>query len=98
MKPCCDRFSEMSTAIQVTAIYTLMSNGKFHIFNHIPMPNLDSIFVDPNGEDAMRASSFARSNLNAEIGFKQNELSKGWTRNFWLQIYKLEKCELPGEK
>ena len=94
MEQSMDRYSKMATAIQVTALYNLGANGKLFIANHIEIPDLNSIFTDPDSDDARRAASFARSNLNGELGIRKDEISTGWVRDFWLQIYKLEKCEL----
>lgn len=93
MEQSIDRHSKMATAIQVTALYNLGTNGKLHIAQHISVPNLDSIFNDPDSDEAERAASFARTNVNAELGMMGERVSKGWVRDFWLQIYKLEKCE-----
>lgn len=94
MKNCIDRYSKMSTAIQVTAFYNLGTNGKLHIASHIDVPDPNTIFTAPNSDEAKRAASFARTNINAELGFRKEDVSKGWVRDFWLQIYNLDKCEL----
>ncbi len=93
IKEVTDRYSELATAIQVTTLYNSITNGKLHIDSHIEMPDLNSIFTAPDSEEAKRAASFARSNLNGELGFRSDEISKGWVRDFWIQIYKLEDCE-----
>ena len=94
MKNCIDRYSKMSTAIQVTTFYNLGTNGKLHIASHIDVPDPNSIFTDPDSEEARRAASFGRNYINTELGFRKEDISKGWVREFWLQIYNLEKCEL----
>jgi hypothetical protein len=97
MKKSMDRYSKMATAIQVTAFYNLGANGKLHMASHIDIPDLDSIFTAPDSDEANRAASFARLNVNGELGFRKDEISKGWVRDFWLQIYKFESCELMAE-
>ncbi|MEZ5529841.1 MAG: hypothetical protein R3E57_07900 [Porticoccaceae bacterium] len=97
MKQSMNRYSKMATAIQVTAFYNLAANGKLHIASHIDVPDPNSIFTAPDSDEANRAASFARSNMNTELGFRMDEISEGWVRDFWLQIYKLESCELTTE-
>lgn len=97
MKQSMDRYSKMATAIQVTALYNLYVNRKIRIVKNIEIPDLNSIFVSPDSDEANKAASFARSNMNAELAFRKDKISEGWVRDFWLQIYKLESCELLEE-
>ena len=97
MKQSMNRYSKMATAIQVTAFCNLGVNGKLHIADRIDIPDPNSIFTAPDSDEANRSASFARSYVNVELGFRQDEIAEGWVREFWLQIYKLENCELSTE-
>lgn len=93
LKEAMNRYSTMSTAIQVTTIYNLATNDKLRIASHIKVPDFDSIFTAPDSDEAKRAASFARTNLNGELGYRKDEISQGWVRDFWLQIFRLGDCE-----
>ena len=94
MKECLDRHSVMSTRIQVTAVYNQIANKKMLLSSHINLPDFNCIFSDKDSEDFQRLASFSRASINAELGFKGEEFSSGWVRDFWKQIYNLEECEL----
>ena len=88
-----DRNSQIATKIHVTTIVSMMVTGKMFITSEIDIPNFNSIFTDPDSEEAKRAASFARANLNAGIGFSSVEATTNtWPNSFWKQSFSFSGC------
>ena len=88
-----DRYSPIATKIQVTTVVSMMVTGKIFMSSEIDMPDFNSIFTDPDSEDAKKSASFARANLNAGLGFDSDSVEiNTWLKSFWKQSYSFSGC------
>jgi hypothetical protein len=93
-----DRYSPLATKVQVTSLYTTLVTGRLKISSAIDLPDFNKVFSDPDSDEAKRAASFARANLNGTIGmFKHgnddlNIKANSWVKDFWAQVFKLSEC------
>jgi hypothetical protein len=62
--------------------------------NTIKIPDFDTIFTDPESEEAQRAAAFMRSNALAELAMNGRS---PWSEYFWRRSYELSPCELADE-
>ena len=88
-----DRYSSVATKIQVTTIVAMMATGKMFISKEINLPDFNSIFTHPDSDEAKRAASFARANLNAGYGLDtEDKPSNTWPKSFWKQSFNFSGC------
>ena len=88
-----DRYSSIATKIQVTTVVSMMVTGKMFISGKIDMPDFNSIFTCPDSDEAKRAASFARANLNAGFAFDSDGLETNtWSKSFWKQSFSFTGC------
>lgn len=88
-----DRYSQIATKIQVTAIVSMMATGKIFINSEIDLPDFNSIFTDPDSNDAKTTASFARAMLNGGLGLDSDgKETNTWLKSFWKQSFSFSEC------
>jgi hypothetical protein len=87
-----DRYSQMATRVQVTALVALLASGKMFFTKDVEIPDFDAIFTSPDSDAARRAASFARATLNGGAGLDEGN-SDRWVKSFWHQSHYFSGCE-----
>lgn len=89
-----NRSSQHATKVQVTALVSMIASKRLIISPHINLPDFNSIFTDPESDEAKRAASHARASLNTDAGYMFSEGKINlWAKSFWKQAFYLDGCE-----
>ena len=86
-----DRFKKDSIISMANVMYIHGIDGKLHYASGIELPNLNSLFENPNSEEAKRATAHVRNHMKMDIMMKKDP--NEWTKSFWNQSYDLDTCE-----
>ncbi|WP_157847497.1 hypothetical protein [[Mannheimia] succiniciproducens] len=88
-----DRYSEHSTKVQTTAFYSMAITGKIVLNASMNIPDFNSIFSDPESDEAKIVAAFVRSSLNVGNDIISSSNGKNdWSKSFWKQCFDMEEC------
>jgi hypothetical protein len=93
-----DKYETPALIIQANVVYVRSVTGGLQIAPHIETPDLNSLIDDPESEKARRAGSFARINAMQEFSILGEKRADDWSRSFWNQGYKIDKCDFSWEE
>lgn len=78
-----DRRSKHATIVQSVVLYVDIDSGKLKYSKNVPLPDLNSIFIDFGSDEAMRAGAHVRMHLNTVYGVSNGSMSHAWASYFW---------------
>ncbi|KTC84338.1 hypothetical protein [Legionella cincinnatiensis] len=87
-----NRRSLIATKVQTTAFVSMCTSGKLKLSSSINMPDLNSIFIDPDSDDSKKVASMMRASMNINAGFKDEAGDNSWAEHFWHEAFLLEEC------
>lgn len=89
-----DRYSQISTEVQVSIIVSMMATGKLRVSReHVSHDDFEAVFKSPGSEEAERAGSLARAMINSGAGFEEEGADTTWATDFWHQVFNLRGCQ-----
>lgn len=93
-----DKYETPSLIIQANVLHIRASTGGLKIALHIDFPNLNALIESPDSEEARRAAGFVRISAMQELMPSGEQRSDDWSRSFWNQGYKIDKCDFSWEE
>jgi hypothetical protein len=87
-----NRYSHHATKVQTTAFVSMCTSGKITLCSNIKLPDLNSIFINPNSDESKKVGSMMRASMNANAGLNDDIGVGNWANSFWQQVFLLEEC------
>ena len=101
MKACIDRHADKyetpAMIVQANVIYIRGTNGGLRVASHLEAPDLNVLIKDPKSEAARRAGGFVRNGAMQEFMPMGEDRYGDWSKTFWNQGYKIDKCDFSWE-
>lgn len=88
-----DRYSVHSVKVEVTALCALMNSGHIVYSSHLNLPDINSVFLDPESDEAKHVGALTRASMNSRANIYEKESTDhSWAKDFWSMAYYLEGC------
>lgn len=92
-----DKYERPALIIQANVLYVRGATSGLHVASHIEVPDLNALIEDPESEQSKRAGGFVRISTMQEFMAMGEERYGDWSKSFWNQGYKVDKCDFSWE-
>jgi hypothetical protein len=92
-----NKYETPSLVLQANLIVTQAATGGLFFSKDVRMPDFESIIRDPDSEAAKHAAAFVRAGALAMCMPDDLPLYEKWSKSFWNQGYKLDRCSFPED-
>lgn len=89
-----DRRSYRAVVLQSLTLYTGARAGKIKYTPDVPLPNLNAIVDDFEGQEGQRAAAHVRCTISQFHMVYMKQLGIDWATYFWTRGFQLERSEL----
>jgi hypothetical protein len=95
---CISKYEHPGMVMQANVMYIRGITGGLYFTNNIKPPNLEKILTDFDSDEGKMASASVRAMIMSEYMPMEGKKSDEWSRSFWNQGYKIDKCQFPWDK
>ena len=95
---CINKYEQPGMVMQATVMYIRGITGGLYFTNNIKPPNLEKIITDFDSDEGKKAAASVRAFVMSEYMPMEGKKSDEWSRSFWNQGYKIDKCHFPWDK
>lgn len=85
-----DRFKISSVRALANVLYIRQIHGKISYNQELKAPDIELLFSDPDSEEGKKTIAQVRAGTKMEFMI---DYDNAWSKSFWNQSYKLDKCE-----
>lgn len=86
-----DKYNTPGIVLLGSILLSSLVTKKIFFSKDIDIPDLNSVYMSPESDEAKRAAGFIRSGAQAQFGM--TEVSPDWAKHFWQRNLEISDCE-----
>ncbi len=92
---CINKYKQPGMVMQATVMYVRRITGGLYFTNDVKPPNLEKIITDFDSDEGRKVAASVRAFVMSEYMPIEERKSDFWSRSFWNQGYKIDRCQFP---
>lgn len=95
---CISKYKQPGMVMQATVMYVRGITGGLYFTNNIKPPDLEKIVTDFDSDEGKKAAASVRAYVISEYQSMDEGRADEWSRSFWNQGYKIDRCQFSWEE